>query len=270
MSSLLQISDTHFGTELLPVVRALHELVVKLDPTILVLSGDVTQRARTHEFTAARRFVEQLQRRHLLVIPGNHDIPLFNPLARFLYPYANYTRAFGAELEPDYESEGWLVLGVNTTRPWRHIEGEISSEQIERVANRLRRAKRDQLRVVVTHQPVHVIRQQDFRHLLRGYDRAVRSWAEAGADIVMGGHIHLPYLRKLSEPVSDVHRRVWALQAGTATSKRVRAGFPNSINFIRYARQPPLVCTVERWDYDAGSAEFARFSSESLELERGP
>jgi 3',5'-cyclic AMP phosphodiesterase CpdA len=268
MSTLMQISDTHFGTEVLDVVRALNELVRMLDPSVLVLSGDITQRARTHEFTAARRFVEQLQRRHLIVIPGNHDIPLFNPIARWLHPYANYARAFGSELEPDYESDVWLVLGVNTTRAWRHTAGEVSDEQIERVAARLRRASRDQLRVVVTHQPAHVIRPRDLRHLLHGYEHAVRTWAEAGADIIMGGHIHLPYLRKLSDPVSDVRRRVWSLHAGSALSRRLRSGVPNSINFIRYGAQPALACTVERWDYDARASQFACVSAEQLELER--
>ena len=88
MSVLLQISDPHFGTEQAPVVDALLTLAHAQRPDLVVLSGDITQRARRAQFAAARRFVERLAPSALLAIPGNHDIPLFNPVARLLWPYA--------------------------------------------------------------------------------------------------------------------------------------------------------------------------------------
>src|SRR6476661_987702 len=103
MSLLMQISDTHFGTEQGDVVEALVRLVREQAPDLVMLSGDITQRARRRQFAAARAFVDRLAPVPLVAIPGNHDIPLFNVALRLMAPYANYSRAFGAELEPVFE-----------------------------------------------------------------------------------------------------------------------------------------------------------------------
>jgi 3',5'-cyclic AMP phosphodiesterase CpdA len=266
MSVLLQISDTHFGTEQEPVVTALLELAQHIEPEVVVLSGDVTQRARRAQFAAARDFADRLPA-PVLAIPGNHDIPLYNIAARMFAPYENYARAFGDDLEPQFESAAFLVLCVNTTRPARHKDGEISTQQIERIAARLRQAPREQLRIVVIHQPVLVIRPEDERNLLHGHEAAVRAWSEAGADIVMGGHIHLPYIRPLLDPVRLLPRRMWAVQAGTALSWRIRGSVPNSVNIVRHPPGDP-VCSVERWDFEAAANAFRCIRTERLDLDR--
>lgn len=267
MSSLLQISDPHFGTEQPPVAAALRELAQKLDPELVVLSGDITQRARSAQFAAAAAFMKQLPKRHFVAIPGNHDIPLFNVFARTFSPYAGFRNAFGDDLEPEFSGDSLRVICVNTTRPKRHKDGEVSPEQIERVATLLRAARAEQLRIVVVHQPVHVIRSQDIANLLHGHIKAVRTWSSAGADIVMGGHIHLPYVRPLNDHVTELHRRIWAVQAGTAISHRVRHDAPNSVNVVRYQAGQRL-CVVEQWDYDAATEEFRCAQRHELELDR--
>ena len=255
MNVLLHLSDTHFGTERVEAVEALERLAREQKPGIVVLSGDITQRASGAQFDAARDFVARVNAPVTLAVPGNHDIPLFNVFARLLCPYAKYMRAFGRDLEPRYESDELLILCVNTTRARRHIDGEISVEQTERTAARLRGARREQLRIVVLHHPVHVIHPEDERNLLHGHVRALRAWAHSGADIVLGGHIHLPYVR----PVTAHARPVWAVHAGTAVSRRVRDGAPNSINILRYTpRALPPACTVERWDFGARSFGLAK------------
>lgn len=266
MSTLLQISDPHFGTEREPVVDALLALAARLEPEIVVLSGDITQRARRAQFRAARAFVDRLKVRTISV-PGNHDIPLFNIAARAFAPYANYAREFGDELEPQFESHAFLVVCTNTTRPRRHKDGEISRAQIERVSELLRRASREQLRIVITHQPVLVIRPEDEENLLHGHEAAVHAWAQAGADMIMGGHIHLPYIRSLRDRFVDLPRRVWAVQAGTATSRRVRGDVPNSVNVVRHT-PGELTCRAERWDFDARSNAFRCIDTELLTLDR--
>ncbi len=262
---LLQVSDTHFGTEQPLVVEALVRLAHAHRPELLVLSGDITQRARTTQFRAAREFVDRLGIAHRVVIPGNHDIPLFNLLQRMLAPYANHVRAFGAELEPVYESHALLVVGVNTTRARRHKNGEVSPEQVERVAQRLRRAQGAQLRVVVIHQPAAVLRERDEHDRLRGHDHAIPAWANAGADMVMGGHIHLPYLLPLHELNGGLPRRLWAVQAGTAVSHRVREGVANSVNLVRWDGARAV---VERWDYAIAKDEFERVIETPVETGR--
>src|SRR5258706_7190913 len=115
MTSILQISDTHFGTEQPPVVNALVRLAHAETPDLVVISGDVTQRARRSQFRAAREFVDRLAVPRTLIIPGNHDIPLYNIFARLFDPYANHRREFGDDLEPVFESCRLLVIRLNTT-----------------------------------------------------------------------------------------------------------------------------------------------------------
>lgn len=268
MSVLIQISDTHFGTERPSVVEALLQFVNETSPQILVLSGDITQRARRRQFRSARKFMDQLRVPSVISLPGNHDIPLFDLPARLFYPYRNYQRAFGSNLQPYCDLAAFMVIGVNTTRARRHVDGEVSMEQIARVADRLRTAATEQIRIVVTHQPVHVIRASDEKNLLHGHEAAVRQWAHAGADMIMGGHIHLPYVRPLSDRFHDLPRRIWAVQAGTAVSRRVRSGAPNSINVVRRILADKFACVVERWDYGAQERSFILVRSERLELDR--
>src|SRR4051794_40397423 len=123
MALLLQISDTHFGTEQAPVIEALLRLAREQMPDVAILSGDITQRARAAQFAAARRFIDSLAISPTLVIPGNHDIALFNIFQRIFSPYDYYRRTFGQMLEPSFENSELLILCVNTTRPHRHVNG---------------------------------------------------------------------------------------------------------------------------------------------------
>ena len=271
---LLQISDPHFGTEVPTVVRALERLAQEQSPDVLVLSGDITQRATRRQFDAARAFVDRLGIGNVLAIPGNHDIPLFQLGARVLSPYGRYAEAFGDDMAPTFESDSWLVIGINTTRWYRHEDGEVSNAQVERVAERLARARPDQVRVVVTHQPVMVTRPEDASNRLHGRDAAVKRWSAAGADLVLGGHIHLPFVKPLQDDVPGCARALWAVQAGTAVSSRVRSGAPNSVNLIRQLPADPeksgvpgRACTVERWDYSADGDCFARADLHPLTLD---
>jgi 3',5'-cyclic AMP phosphodiesterase CpdA len=266
MSVVLQISDTHFGTEQPAVVEALVALATQQQPDLVVLSGDITQRARPAQFRAAKAFVDRLDA-PVLAIPGNHDIALFDLWARLTRPYARYTAVFGAELEPVHDTADLLVVGVNTTRAWRHKNGEVSPAQIDRVAQRLSAARPAQLRVVVVHQPVGVTQPSDQANLLRGHRAATQSWSAAGADLVMGGHIHLPFTLALP----GLARRLWAVQAGTAVSTRIRSGAPNSVNVLRWGEataggaaqadgrtDTQGCCLIEQWDFALGDRVFAR------------
>jgi len=268
MTLLLQVSDPHFGTERPPVMQALQALAEAEQPQVLIVSGDITQRGSPGQFSAARRYLDGLGIPAMLAVPGNHDIPLLQPLARWLRPYAAFHRAFGPELEPVLELPELLAIGVNTTRPRRHKDGEVSAAQVARVAQQLRRATPQQLRIVVTHQPVHVVRPRDEHNLLHGAGPAVRAWAEAGADLVLGGHIHFPSVGLLSDRYPGLPRRAWGIQAGTAVSHRIRSEVDNSVNLLRYEAAAGR-CSVERWDYMPESRRFGLARRSELALDRG-
>lgn len=266
MSLVLQISDPHFGTEQPVVVDALVRLARDQAPNLVVVSGDITQRARRRQFRAARAFVDRLGAPATLAIPGNHDIPLFNPVARLFSPYANHCREFGPDLEPVFESDQLVVIALNTTRIYRHKGGDVSAEQIERVARRLEGAAPSQLRIVVTHQPVAVTRLREEVNLLHGRAAAIWRWARAGVDIILGGHIHLPYVLALHEQYVGLRRQVWAVQAGTAVSWRVRHDAGNSVNLLRYGgvQRNRRYVVVERWDYSEPRQSFLPATTKEL------
>lgn len=262
MSTILHISDPHFGTELAHVVEALVVFCAAQAPNLVIVSGDITQRARRQQFAAARAFLERLKPTPVMVIPGNHDIPLFDVYSRITHPYAHYRLAFGKQLESVVETSDLLVIALNTTRPHRHKDGEISSAQVGRVVQQLQHGNDRQLRIVVTHQPIHVTRIEDEANLLHGGRVAAYAWTGAGVDLFLGGHIHLPYVRPLRERYTDLPRDAWVVQAGTAVSHRLRGGIPNSVNLIHYDNGPRLrQCSVERFDHAAQTGRF-----ESVEL----
>ena len=269
MTLLLHLSDPHFGTEQPQVVAALVALVRARRPDLLVLSGDITQRARPPQFAAARRFCQDLGIARMLALPGNHDIPLFDLAGRVLRPYANYLEAFGPRLDPVLEADADLLVGVNTTRPTRHKDGEVSPAQVARVAHQLRAARAGVLRIVVTHQPAEVLRPEDRHDRLHGAEAALQAWSAAGADLVLGGHIHLPYVMDLVKRPTPTPRPMWCVQAGTAVSARVRHGTSNSVNLIGWTPPRPgeaRQCTLERCDYDAATGAFASAETRVLPL----
>jgi len=261
MAVLLHLSDTHFGTETPEVVTALLDLSARLRPEVAVLSGDVTQRARAGQFDTAHKFMRALTAQAKLVLPGNHDLPLFNLWARWRTPYAGFERVFGSRRSLIVHTPEFLVLGVDTTRAKYHKTGEVSPAQVAEVAQHLRAAQPGQLKVVVTHQPMAVITQEDRKNLLRGHAHALQAWSDAGVDLLLGGHIHLPYAMPLtlSLGMGDHPATPWVVQAGTAVSKRLRGGSPNSVHLIEWADSAAgKVCRLMQYDYLSGPRCFAQ------------
>lgn len=259
MTVVLQVSDPHFGTEKPDVVEALLRLAHTLDPDVLLMSGDITQRAKRSEFAAAKAFVDRVGARQVIAIPGNHDIPLFNLFARAVSPYGHYQEVFPGTLEPVYSSPDLLLIGVNSTRNYRHEDGTVSAEQIARVSAALMKRRPGQLGIVVAHHPVHVLSPQDGKNLLHGHRAALGTWVLAGADLVLGGHIHLPFVRPVNDAMPGLGRDAWVVQAGTAVSTRTRANAPNSVNVIRYSPAADAGrCAIERWDCVDASQGFTQ------------
>lgn len=262
MTVVLQVSDTHFGTERAVALAALERLSEALRPDLLLVTGDITQRARPHQFASARAYFDSLRVPQQLVLPGNHDIPLYALWDRVLNPYGRYRRAFGPALEGVVDRDDLLLIGLNTTRAHRHKHGEVSQEQVDRVAARMAAARPGQVRLVAVHQPVAATNPTDVNNLLRGHERAVRAWSQAGVDGVMGGHVHLPYVVPLRHRWPELPHPMWAVQAGTALSSRVRGGISNSVNVIRTG--PGRRCSVERWDLDETVGVFQQIRATAI------
>jgi 3',5'-cyclic AMP phosphodiesterase CpdA len=268
MTLLLQLSDPHFGTERPAVAEALRSLVRAQRPDLLLLSGDITQRATVSQFAAARAYVDTLGVPQCIAIPGNHDIPLFDLASRLLRPYARYARAFGHDLQPRFENPDLVLQALNTTRRWRHVDGELDTAQIDAVARQAERTPPGRWCLVAVHQPIAVPSRAEAHDLLHGHQAALQRWSVAGVDLVLGGHIHLPFVLQ----VAGSARPLWVVQAGTALSRRVRAGIGNSVNLIHLhaaADGVPRRGRVERWDHLPAEQRFACIAVHPLEPDRG-
>src|SRR5471032_3307632 len=136
MRTIVHLSDLHFGRVDQSLLRPLQELVASLAPDVVVVSGDLTQRARTEEFKAARAFLDTLPVPQI-VVPGNHDIPLYNVASRFLAPLRKYTRYVTLDMAPQYVDDEIAVLCVNTARSLTFKDGRINHDQIAQIRQRL-------------------------------------------------------------------------------------------------------------------------------------
>jgi DNA repair exonuclease SbcCD nuclease subunit len=255
MTTIAHISDPHFGTVDVPVRDALIAELRASAIDLVVLTGDITQRARRSQFREAREFLDALSPKPWIAIPGNHDIPLFDVITRFVRPYRLFHRFISSELEPLYEHDDVALMCVNATRRTRHKNGVLPEADVMRAAQRLSRLPQP-FRVIATHQPLAVTLDTEIHNLARGAVRALEHWIDAGADLFIGGHIHLPYCTLAQTQRSA--RTAVVLQAGTAVSLRVRHGVPNSYNRLTFkASNGVRHMQLERCDYDAATKSFA-------------
>src|SRR6185295_19929463 len=129
MRRILHLSDLHFGRVNPALIDPLFRTVREVQPHLIAISGDLTQRARSHQFREARSFLDALPKPQI-VVPGNHDIPLHNVFARFFEPLTKYNRYITENLEPVYEDEEVVIVGVNTARSWVFKGGRINESQV--------------------------------------------------------------------------------------------------------------------------------------------
>jgi 3',5'-cyclic AMP phosphodiesterase CpdA len=185
---LLHISDLHAGSaEETPVDRRLEPLIERIEPELIVVTGDLAHRGRRREHERAAAFLRALAR-PLLVIPGNHDIPYTFP-ARFTSPWAEFERQWET-VEPLFQSEDVVVVGLNSVRPWRHQSGGIRAHQIERAARLLGEAPAGVLRVVALHHHLIGAPWRSRKKPVAKRSAVLAGLVDAGAELILAGHIH--------------------------------------------------------------------------------
>ncbi|MCH7390324.1 metallophosphoesterase family protein [Acinetobacter dispersus] len=229
---LLHLSDLHFGTERDVCIEAIKQFCQQHRPEAVIVSGDLTQRARFKQFYACRQFLDALDLPYL-VVPGNHDIPLYHVWNRFFSPFVRYQAFFG-RLETTLETEHFYIVGMNSIRRRYHTRGHISLEQIHEAYEQLKKAPSHKIKLVVFHQPFYTFPNEHGDKDCPVLGKiALERWGETGLFGLLHGHLHKVAVHDLNQifqlgfdhPIFDIH-------AGTATSNRLRFGFSNSFNVI--------------------------------------
>jgi 3',5'-cyclic AMP phosphodiesterase CpdA len=248
MRTIVHLSDIHVGRLDTGIVAPLADAIRGVRPDLVTLSGDLTQRARVSQFLEARRFVDSFEAPSLIV-PGNHDVPLWNAAARFLTPFRRYKRYITPDLEPVYQDEEVIVLGVNTARSLAWGEGRINAAQVERIVERLSGTPASLIRIIVTHHPFDLPPGVSDDRLLGRAHMAMAKLAAADADLFLAGHLHLSHIGHSAERYQIAGHSALIVQAGTV-STRGRGEQP-SFNVLRVQR-PRIAVGQFVWDSAQG------------------
>ena len=224
---LAHLSDIHFGGENTAAVAGAREWIADCRPDLVVITGDITQQGDEAEFAAARAWVDSLHR-PVLVMPGNHDTPYFDPVKRFFAPWARYRRHFGRGSPGGLLVQpGLAVRTLNSARGFQPrlnwSKGQVSREQTRSSLAALARAPAGAARILACHHPLIEMLGGPMTGRVWGGARTARALSEAGVDLVLTGHIHAPFA--LAYPYGD--GKTYAVGASTLSmrERRVPAGF---------------------------------------------
>lgn len=243
MLRLLHISDLHFGPPYLPRVgEALLRIAPGLAPDVIVASGDFTQRAKREQFQAAREFLEQLPEAQRVVVPGNHDVPLYRLGERFLDPHRLYREYISSELDRVWHVNGAVIVGLDSTSPRRAISnGRIHRDQLGFCAEAFRDVAPEAARIVVAHHHFAPAPDYERDQVMPKAKRAINAFVDLGVDLILGGHLHRAYIGNSLDiyPGNHRDRGIIMVQCGTSTSRRGRAREreKNSFNMVMVGAQ---------------------------------
>lgn len=261
MRTVVHVSDMHFGRVDARLLAPLRNRIEALRPHVVVVSGDLTQRARPEQFRDARAFLDTLPKPQV-VVPGNHDVPLYNVFQRFLSPLGKYRRLLSEDLEPSFIDDEIAVVGVNTARSLVFKGGRINEQQVARVRGLICDLDEDVTKIVVSHHPFDMPDDWDDQHQVVGRAAmALRTLAKCGADVLLSGHMHKGHIGDTAETVKAGGAYALLIAAGTATSTRAR-GEPNSFNALSVESRH---IEVQQFDWNESGGEFVPGARQSFD-----
>jgi 3',5'-cyclic AMP phosphodiesterase CpdA len=261
MRTIVHISDLHFGAADHTVAAVLRDQIRQIGPTVVAVSGDLTQRARRRQFAEAARFLRSVPH-PAVVVPGNHDVPLYNLWSRFVNPLAGFHRHISSDRFPEFVDEEVAVFGADTTRSFTLQDGGLSSAAVAHLVARLDACHPAVVKVVVCHHPFDPILGRLGRFTRPAPDAtAVATLVDHGADVFLTGHRHLSYAGHTPVRYRVHGRSAIVVEAGTATSTRAR-GEQNAFNVVRVT---PAMVTVERLAWHPAERSFSTVHGEAFE-----
>jgi 3',5'-cyclic AMP phosphodiesterase CpdA len=252
---IAQLSDIHFGAHDPRIVAASEAWLAEQRPDLVVVSGDFTQRARLEQFREAAAWLERLRAagHRILTVPGNHDVPLYDLARRFGTPLRRYKRYISRDLCPWFEDDDVAVLGINTARSLTFKSGRINREQMALIEARFGVVAESKTRILVTHHPLYAMPVGEGGELSEAvgrHDDAARAVCRAGVHIALAGHFHRTYAAAARKMVERAGGAL-IIQAGTATSVRLRNNELQSFNWIHAHRNNDIELQVIAWDGEA-------------------
>jgi 3',5'-cyclic AMP phosphodiesterase CpdA len=273
MLTLLHISDLHFGPPYVPAVgEALVRAAHRLRPAIIVASGDFTQRATRAQFLAARQYLDRLPPATRVLVPGNHDVPLFRVLERLVAPYALYREYLTDALDAVVRRPDAVIVALNSTAPRRALSnGRIRRQQLALCAEAFASAPEGAARIVVTHHHWAPAPDYEGGEVMPGAKQALDALTELRVDLILSGHLHRAFIGNSLDVYAgrDREHGILIAQCGTSTSRRGRAREreKNSFNWIRITDR---IIRITHYMYFAEVGDFAPVSRHLFPRARQP
>ena len=270
MTRIAHLSDIHFGAHDPMIVAATEAWLQERQPDLVIISGDFTQRARIDQFRQASAYLNRLRSAGFptLVVPGNHDVPLYDVMRRFAAPLDRYKRYISDDLCPWFENDEIAVLGINTARSLTIKDGRINRAQIAMLQDRFAAVAPSKTRILVTHHPLYAMPIGEGGELSEAVGRhrdAIKAVCQAGVHLALAGHFHRTYAEAAGKMVERAGT-VLVMQAGTATSTRLRNSELQSFNWIHAHRNDEVELQVIAWDgssFRRGSHELFNYDGTS-------
>ena len=264
MLTIMHVSDLHFGPPYVPHVgEAVQRAAEELAPDVIVASGDFTQRAKREQYAAARGFLDRLPRVPTVVVPGNHDVPLYRVFERIFNPYDLYREYIAQELDSVHRHDDAVIVALNSTSPLRAItNGRIEDWQLDFCARAFEEAPAHRTRIVVAHHHFAPAPDYEGGQVMPRAKRAIDRFTALGVELILGGHLHRAYIGNSLDvyPGRDREHGIIIVQSGTSTSRRgrVREHEKNSFNLIRIGEDRVRITHFMYFDELLGFAPISR------------
>ncbi len=262
LRQILHVSDVHFGKpHLKEVSEGVLALIAQHPPDLVVISGDLTQRAKPGQFKEARAFVDRIDVPSLSV-PGNHDVPMYRVWERVGAPFWAYRRYFAKDMEPTFQDSQMAVIGINTAFNWTIRDGRVTRSGQRSLERRLAAVPADLTKIVVAHHQLIPAPRFDSQKVLKNASEVVKVLNRGGAEMVLSGHLHQSWIGSTEAYYPSGSRPVLLVHSGTTTSSRGRGceRRRNTCNWIRL-RDSEIEISNLAWD-----ASDQRFFEQSRHL----
>ncbi|MFW7377221.1 MAG: metallophosphoesterase family protein [Oligoflexus sp.] len=247
---ILQISDLHFGPPFVEKVGlAVLEFAAKSQADVIVITGDLTQRAKPYQFRQAKIFIDQLSKiAQTVTVIGNHDIPLFRVVERLWRPYRLYQSFISRNLDFYVDVHDMRIVGLNSTHPYRKIKnGYLSPGQIKKCQQFFSApgAEKIQTRILAMHH--HLVPVPSFGHqeVLPQAPKLLEQLNALDVHMVLSGHIHRSFIGNSLDIYAGEKRDkgILIVSSGTTTSRRGRGAEQekNTLNVVDIRKDDILI-----------------------------
>ena len=224
---IVHVSDIHFGCENAEALAAVHAHVAETLPDLVAVTGDITQAGYPREFASARAWLKTLPV-PVISTPGNHDTPYWSVLGRLCWAFRDYGRYIGPGAFDTVSAPGVRAVAFNTARGaqprMNWSKGQARRDDAMEVCRRL--SDEPGLKVAICHHPLMEVTGGPMTGRVWGGVEASRIIAEGGADLILTGHVHMPFAHAL--PFGD--GRSYAVGASTLSLRE--RGCPAGFNLI--------------------------------------